>query len=394
MIKVQESVDKSTNLTSLFSQVIMAVCVAATVSSVAAWGVSSQFQKQDGHGNYAYGYEDPNSQKQEQRSAHGVVHGGYSYVDGAGKVQHVKYVADPKAGFHIVGASNLPEAPQAGAGVPNDGRFGFDHAQIVIGHGGVPVDTPEVQHARAKHLAALSQAHQNASPYGHNERRRRSLPSAPIDTPEVQHARAAHFAAFNHAASGHEQGYNTGSIKHVVIPFHGPLHHPALHKGVPVDTPEVIQARQKHFNAWGAASQSGGDDEGQDGGDEGGQQGGNQGQNWGGNQGQNWGGNQGGWGGNQGAWAGNQGGWAGNQGGQGGNSGAGVSQGDYYRQAPVAEASSGYKGPIHVPVIQQGVPVETPEVQHARAAHLTALAKAHAEAGPYAEPEQENEKWN
>lgn len=384
-----QSKDQYSSLTLLLPlQVIVALVAAVAVSSASAWGVSSQFQKQDAHGGYAYGYEDPNSQKQEQRSAGGVVQGGYSYVDGAGEVQHVKYVADPKSGFHIVGASNLPEAQRSGAGVPNDGRFGYDFAQIRIGHGGVPIDTPEVQAARAKHLAALSQAHQSA-PYQGHERRRRSLGAGPIDTPEVQHARAQHFAALNAAASGHEQSYNTGSIKHVVVPYHGPQHNVALHQGVPVDTPEVIHARQKHFNAWGnshAAAQAAGQGE-EDGEEQGAGQWQGQGQNW--NQGgqASWQGNQG----NQGNW--NQ---QGNRGAEA-SQGQGVSPGDYYRQAPELAA---YKGPIHVPVIHKGVPVETPEVIQARAAHLSAFAKAAAEAGPYVEEEEghqqneQNQRWN
>lgn len=330
----------------------------------------------------------------------GVVQGGYSYVDGAGKVQHVKYVADPKLGFNIIGASNLPEA-QAASAVPNDGRYGYDFAQIRIGHGGVPIDTPEVQAARSKHLAALSQAHQSASYGGGLNRKRRSLPSAPIDTPEVQQARQSHFAALQAAASGHQQSYNTGSIKHVVVPYYGPQHQTAIHGGVPVETPEVAAARQQHINAWGnsfaAAAAAGGGDDGEEGGDQGGRggqnwggQGGQGGQNWGGqvavSGGQNWGGQ------------GGQAEWRGAQGGQAGQ-GQGVSAGDYYRQA--APQSQGYKGPIHVPVIQKGVPVEPQEVQQARAAHFTAVAKAQAEAGPYNEQEEqrqrhgeETEQWN
>lgn len=353
---------------------IVAVFVAAVaVSSASAWGVSSQFQQQDGHGGYAYGYEDPNSQKQEQRMAGGVVQGGYSYVDGAGHVQHVKYVADPKLGFHIVGASNLPEAQRA-SNVHQDGRFGIDFANIRIGHGGVPVDTPEVQAARTKHLAALADAHSKA-PYQGPQRKRRSLPSAPLDTPEVQHAKQAHFAAYTAAASAQHQSWNTGAIKHVVVPYHGPQHHPALDRGVPVDTPEVIQARQRHFNAWGssnaaAAAAGQGEEEEREGG-EGGDEGG-----------------RGGSGNN--VWQGNQ-DWP-----VRGNWDQGAGPGDYYRQAPEAQ-SAGYKGPIHVPVIKQGVPVEPVELQQARAAHLTAVAKAHAEAGPYneeIEQQQQNERWN
>jgi hypothetical protein len=40
-----------------------------------------------------------------------------------------------------------------------------------------------------------------------------------------------------------------------------------------------------------------------------------------------------------------------------------------------------YTGPIHVPTIVNGVPVETPEVQHARAFHLAKLQEAHSKAG-------------
>lgn len=44
--------------------------------------------------------------------------------------------------------------------------------------------------------------------------------------------------------------------------------------------------------------------------------------------------------------------------------------------APAGPVLGGYKGPQHVPVIHDGVPVETPEVQHAKAAHFSALAEA------------------
>lgn len=57
-------------------------------------GYSQQYHSQDGHGSYAYGYADPNSQKSEHRSHDGTTHGEYSYVDGDGKLQAVKYVAD------------------------------------------------------------------------------------------------------------------------------------------------------------------------------------------------------------------------------------------------------------------------------------------------------------
>jgi len=58
-----------------------------------------------------------------------------------------------------------------------------------------------------------------------------------------------------------------------------------------------------------------------------------------------------------------------------GPSGPSVWAGDY-------AGPSAYHGPIHIPHIVNGVPVEPAEVQHARAAHLAAVAKAHS--GPAA----------
>lgn len=303
-----------------------------------AFEVSSQFHKQDGHGGYAYGYEDPNSQKEESRSAHGVTHGGYSYLDGHGKIQHLKYVADPKTGFNVIAASNLPQGPEAihggggASGAYYGGSYGggyssggYDHAKIVIGKDGVPIDTPEVQHARAQHLQALAQAHYGG---GGHHLSRRSLPIAPIDTPEVQHAKAEHFAAYSAIASGHSAGYHTGPIKHVVIPHHGPIHYPIIHKGVPLDTPEVQHARAKHISALGAAYSSGG---------------------------------------------------------------------EYHHEEASEPIHKGYNfgqehggfqkytGPIHIPVIHDGVPVDTPEVQHARAKHLAAVSQAQSYGGGYGE---------
>ena len=47
---------------------------------------------QDALGQYNYGYADPNSAKQEVKSADGVVRGSYSYVDANGLVQTVNYL--------------------------------------------------------------------------------------------------------------------------------------------------------------------------------------------------------------------------------------------------------------------------------------------------------------
>ncbi|KAJ4450957.1 hypothetical protein ANN_02392 [Periplaneta americana] len=91
-----------------------AVAVAhAAPYAVAAPAVSgsSQYQAQNTLGQYSYGYADSNSQKQEVRTADGITHGGYSYVDCHGLVQSVKYHADT-LGFRVA-ATNLPVGPAA-----------------------------------------------------------------------------------------------------------------------------------------------------------------------------------------------------------------------------------------------------------------------------------------
>lgn len=49
-----------------------------------------------------------------------------------------------------------------------------------------------------------------------------------------------------------------------------------------------------------------------------------------------------------------------------------------WHAAPAAawHGAGAWHGPQHIPVIHNGVPVETPEVQHAKAFHLNALAAA------------------
>merc|ERR1712228_302094 len=76
---------------------------------------NSQYHAQDDFGQYNYGYSDPNSVKQEIKTADGVTRGAYSYVDANGIVQTVNYIADA-LGFRV-GATNLPvhivDAPAA-----------------------------------------------------------------------------------------------------------------------------------------------------------------------------------------------------------------------------------------------------------------------------------------
>jgi len=65
--------------------------------------VSQQFHSQDDFGNYAYGYTNDNSEKQEVGNTRsGQVKGHYTYVDGNGMNRRVDYVADNN-GFRAKG---------------------------------------------------------------------------------------------------------------------------------------------------------------------------------------------------------------------------------------------------------------------------------------------------
>ena len=61
---------------------------------------------QDALGQYNYGYSDPNSAKQEVKTADGVVRGSYSYVDANGLVQTVNYLGRRIAKWHSL-VSNI-----------------------------------------------------------------------------------------------------------------------------------------------------------------------------------------------------------------------------------------------------------------------------------------------
>lgn len=140
------------------------------------------------------------------------------------------------------------------------GYAGYDVPKI--GPNGVPLDTAEVAHAKAAHFAAHAEAATRNAHAGWHYRRRRSIYAAPwaypqhipvigpngvpLDTPEVQHARAAHLAA--HAS--------VGSHVAAVGPWSYAAHAPAVitHNGLPLDTPEVAHAKAAHVVAYNAAA--------------------------------------------------------------------------------------------------------------------------------------------
>ncbi|XP_053695966.1 cuticle protein 18.7 [Sabethes cyaneus] len=303
--------------------VLGSVLLLASACSGAYHALSSQYQAHDGLGGYSYGYADPNSQKHETKDAHGITHGGYSYVDGDGHVQTVKYTADPHHGFQVVG-TNLPKAPAPLHPVaPAYGHYAspWAYAPVVLGHNGAPLETPEVQAAKAAHFAAHAEAKSRlhrrsiyAAPWNH----------VPAETPEVAAAKAAHLAAHASVKTGYGPVAAPSQWDHHEEPvqkWHGPIHIPVIHKGVPVETPEVQHAKAAHAAAYAKVQAYGPAPE--------------------------------------------------------------HYQGPAHQEIHHDHTYGPWKGPQHVPVIHNGVPVETPEVQHAKAFHLNAVAAASAHGGPH-----------
>jgi len=149
---------------------------------------SSQYHAQDELGQYSYGYAGGPSAKSESKDAFGNVRGSYSYIDANGITQTTNYVADDN-GFRVA-ATNLPVGPaghavvaaapvaqvhQTYAAAPVAqvhqtyvAAPAVHHAGFVaspIHHAGVPLDTPEVQHAKIQHFAAHAEARARAGQF-------------------------------------------------------------------------------------------------------------------------------------------------------------------------------------------------------------------------------------
>merc|ERR1711910_109226 len=135
----------------------------------------SQFHAQDEFGNLNYGYANLNSAKQEIGNTYGGVQGGYSYVDAAGVLQQVQYVADG-AGFRVAD-SRLPVAPTFNPEPLVAPTFNpeplvaptFNPEPLVA-----PELTPEVAEAPAAHLAAVAAA---AAPAAEERKKREADPA-------------------------------------------------------------------------------------------------------------------------------------------------------------------------------------------------------------------------
>ncbi|KAI4461735.1 structural contituent of cuticle [Holotrichia oblita] len=224
---------------------------------------------------------------QKARSAHLAAFGGAPQYPAAPANQ---YNAPPA---YNQGPYNVPSQPIR----QTPPAYQTSHVVPAIGNNGVPLDTPEVNAAKANHFAAYSQQHAalgqaltQSQPAGHggyggHGHYRRKL----------QHAKAAHFAAVAEASSragaaggayddgSYHGGYDDGSYDgrydgaydgrydgaydgrydggygHGGGQWTGPIHIPVIDgNGVPVEPPAVQHARAAHLAAVGdAAARSG-----------------------------------------------------------------------------------------------------------------------------------------
>ncbi|KAH8365750.1 hypothetical protein KR093_004063 [Drosophila rubida] len=174
-----------------------------------------QYLTQDALGQYAYGYAEPHSSKQEIRDLDGTTRGTYSYRDATGKQQTVAYTADAE-GFHV-SATNLPRAVQATTGEARS-----------AGNTDVPADSIEVAAARQSHFAAhqearlrLAQAQQQQQQSSPSQADV-ELPRPVADTAEVAAAKSNHLkrvaseALRNELLSGNAVPVARSS--HVIVP--------------------------------------------------------------------------------------------------------------------------------------------------------------------------------
>ncbi|KAL1498086.1 hypothetical protein ABEB36_008941 [Hypothenemus hampei] len=135
--------------------------------------------------------------------------------------------------------------------------------------GPYPLDTPEVQQAKAAHFQAHAEALARAGPasYYHSRKRRDvyggyHVPvigpnGVPVDTPEVQAARANHLAALTQAGSVNGpahfySGVDADAYSEPYRRYYGPQATIGP-DGQPIETPEVKAAKAYHFAAYSAA---------------------------------------------------------------------------------------------------------------------------------------------
>jgi hypothetical protein len=185
---------------------VVLLCAGLASASVVApiASVSTQFHAQDELGQYSYGYSGGPSAKTETKTADGVVRGGYSYVDGHGLVQSASYVADPHNGFRVA-ATNLPVAPAAPAPAPVPLPVApvpvVKAAPIIPAAPVLPAVAPLPVYKAATYapLAPYAATPYAAAPYAHYAAPAPVVYAASwpagVETPDVTLAKAAHIQA-------------------------------------------------------------------------------------------------------------------------------------------------------------------------------------------------------
>ncbi|XP_031772188.1 cuticle protein 6-like [Apis florea] len=77
------------------------------ISSCSARLAAPALTYQDSFGQYSFGYSGPYSARSEIRTLNGETRGAYSYIDDAGVIQTVEYVADATHGFRILSTNSV-----------------------------------------------------------------------------------------------------------------------------------------------------------------------------------------------------------------------------------------------------------------------------------------------
>ncbi|KAG8235573.1 hypothetical protein J437_LFUL013123 [Ladona fulva] len=149
----------------------------STYSVAPVTTATTQYHAQDSLGQFTFGHAGDGQARVEAKTLDGAVRGAYSYVDPTGKLINVHYLADGN-GFRVVGANNLPVAPD----VPE-----VPTADLPVGPEPVQ-DTPEVIAARAdfeKKYAEAAEAaaaapEEPAEAAAASRRRRRDTTTLPL----------------------------------------------------------------------------------------------------------------------------------------------------------------------------------------------------------------------